>query len=175
MKQFQAASPQPHIDQLKQQAQLFSGETSIPLTSLGVSDMTNPTSADSYIASREDLIAEAEGATDDWSLPLRRAMTRALAMQNGLDAVPAEWSTIAPKWRSPVYLSRAAQADAGMKQLSAVPWLAESEVGLELLGLDEQQIERALADRRRSSGSAALRTVAEAAAARMAAADGNAG
>ena len=42
VKQFSASSPQPHIDQLKQQAQLFSGETSIPLTSLGVSDMSNP-------------------------------------------------------------------------------------------------------------------------------------
>jgi hypothetical protein len=88
VKQFQAASPQPHIDQLKQQAQLFSGETSIPLSSLGVSDMSNPTSADSYIASREDLIAEAEGATDDWGPPLRRTLARALAMANGLDAVP---------------------------------------------------------------------------------------
>jgi len=174
VKQFTASSPQPHIDQLKQQAQLFSGETSIPLTSLGISDMSNPTSADSYIASREDLIAEAEGATDDWGPPLRRTLARALAIQNGLEAVPAEWSSIAGKWRSPMYLSRAAQADAGMKQLTAVPWLADSEVGLELLGLDEQQITRALADRRRASGSAALRTVAEAAAARMAQ-DANAG
>src|SRR4029077_12156659 len=66
VKQFQAASPQPHIDHLKQLAQLFSGEASIPLTSLGVSDMSNPTSADSYIASREDLIAEAEGAPHAW-------------------------------------------------------------------------------------------------------------
>src|SRR5699024_6159677 len=40
VKQFQAASPQPHIDMLRQQAQLFSGETSIPLSSLGVSDMS---------------------------------------------------------------------------------------------------------------------------------------
>jgi hypothetical protein len=128
--------------------------------------MSNPTSADSYIASREDLIAEAEGATDDWAPPLRRSILRALAMQNGLDAVPAEWATVAPKWRSPVYLSRAAAADAGMKQLTAVPWLAESEVGLELLGLDEQQIQRAMADKRRSAGSAALRALTEAAAAR---------
>ena len=157
VKQFSASSPQPHIDQLKQQAQLFSGETSIPLTSLGVSDMSNPTSADSYIASREDLISEAEGATDDWSPPLRRTLLRALAMQNGLDAVPTEWATIAPKWRSPVYLSRAAQADAGMKQLTAAPWLADTTVGLELLGLDQQQIDRAVSERRRASGSAALR------------------
>lgn len=76
VRQFEASSPKPHIDQLKQQAQLFSGETSIPLTSLGVSDMTNPTSSDSYIASREDLIAEAEGATDDMATPFRRAWLR---------------------------------------------------------------------------------------------------
>jgi len=154
VKQFAASSPQPHIDALKQQAQLFSGETSIPLTSLGVTDMSNPTSADSYIASREDLIAEAEGATDDWSPALRRTMTRALAIQNGvkIDDVPASWASIAPKWRSPIYLSRAAAADAGGKQLAAVPWLADTEVGLELLGLDDQQIVRAMADRRRNAG-----------------------
>jgi hypothetical protein len=150
VKQFQAASPQPHIDQLKQQAQLFSGETSIPLTSLGVSDMSNPTSADSYVASREDLIARAEAATDDYARPLRRSMARALAMQNGLKEVPPEWGTLAPKWRSPIYLSRAQQADAGMKQLTAVPWLADTEVGLELLGLSEQQIRSAMAEKRRS-------------------------
>jgi hypothetical protein len=151
-----ASSPQPHIDQLKQQAQLFSGETSIPLTSLGVSDISNPTSADSYIASREDLIAEAEGATDDWGPPLQRALNRALAMQNNLSSVPAEWQSVEPKWRSPVYLSRAAAADAGTKQLAAIPWLAESEVGLELIGLSEQQITRALADKRRAQGSQVL-------------------
>ena len=150
VKQFPAASPQPHLDALKQQAQLFSGETSIPLTSLGVSDMSNPTSADSYIASREDLIAEAEGATDDWSPPLRRTMARALAMANGEKRVPPEWRTIDTKWRSPLYLSRAAQADAGVKQISAVPWLADTDVGLELLGLDEQQIARARSDKRRA-------------------------
>jgi hypothetical protein len=150
VKQFPASSPEPHILSLKQQAQLFSGETSIPLTSLGVSDTSNPTSADSYIASREDLIAEAEGATDDWSPALRRTYTRALAIANGESSIPAEWATIDAKWRSPVYLSRAAQADAGMKQLTAIPWLADTEVGLELLGLDAQQIKRAMADKRRS-------------------------
>ena len=153
VKQFSASSPQPHIDQLKQQAQLFSGETSIPLTSLGVSDMSNPTSADSYIASREDLIAEAEGATDDWSPGLRRTLTRALAMGNGLSAVPDQWATIEPKWRSPVYLSRAAQADAGAKQLGAGPeWLRETTVGLQLLGLTDQQIRTAQAERQRQAG-----------------------
>lgn len=165
VKQFPASSPEPQLSALKQQAQLFSGETSIPLTSLGVSDMSNPTSADSYVASREDLIAEAEGATDDWSGPLRRSAQRALAIANGLDTIPDEWRSIDTKWRSPMYLSRAAVADAGMKQITAAPWLAETEVGLELLGLTDQQIERALADRRRNGGTAALASILERAAA----------
>lgn len=160
VKQVQAASPEPHLMNLRQLAMEFSGEASIPLTSLGMSDQSNPTSADSYIASREDLIAEAEGATDDWSLPLRRSIVRGLAIQNGTPA-PPEWATIEQRWRSPVYLSRAAQADAGTKQLSAVPWLADTEVGLELLGLDSQQIRRALAERRRNSGRQLLAALAQ--------------
>ncbi len=162
VKQFPASNPTPHITQLDQQAQLFAGETSIPLTSLGVSDQSNPTSADSYIASREDLIAEAEGCTDDWSPAIRRTITRALAIQNGLSEIPPEWSTIAPKWRSPVYLSKSAAADAGSKQIAAAPWLAETEVGLELLGLTDQQITRALAERRRMGGSAAMAAIRQA-------------
>lgn len=164
VKQFSAESPEPQITALKQQAMLFSGETSIPLTSLGVSDLSNPTSADSYIASREDLIAEAEGATDDWSPSLRRMMLRALAIQNGMDTIPAEWQSIEPKWRSPIYLSRAAAADAGLKQMQAVPWLAETEVGLELLGLDEQQVQRAMAEKRRAAGRGVLNALRQRAA-----------
>lgn len=159
IKQVPAQDPDPHLKALKQQAQLFSGETSIPLTSLGVSDMSNPSSAESYIASREDLIAEAEGATDDWGPGLRRTIQRALAIKNGLTEVPAGFRSIDAKWRSPVYVSRAAAADAGSKQLAAVPWLAETEVGLELLGLDEQQIRRAMADRRRQAGRAVLEAI----------------
>lgn len=159
VKQISAQSPGPHIETLKQQAQLFSGETSIPLTSLGVSDMSNPTSADSYIASREDLIAEAEGATDDWTPALRRAMVRALAIQNGLSEIPQEWRSIDCRWRSPVYQSRSAAADAGSKQLAAAPWLADTEVGLEILGLTDQQIARALSEKRRSAGRQVLQTM----------------
>lgn len=163
VKQFPASSPAPHLAQLNALAKMFAREASLPDTSVAISDVANPTSAESYDASQHELIAEAEGATDDFSLPLRRSFARALAMQNDLDEMPAAWTSIDSKWRSPRFLSRAAQADAGMKQLAAVPWLAESEVGLELLGLDEQQIRRAMADKRRMGGSAALRALTQAA------------
>ncbi|WP_223690101.1 phage portal protein [Leifsonia poae] len=156
VKQFSAESPEPHIADLNVLAKLMARETDLPDTDFALSDMANPTSDASYTASRENLIAEAEGSMDDWSVATRRTVTRALAMQNGLSAVPKEWRSIAPKWRSPIYLSRAAAADAGSKQLSVVPWLAETEVGLELLGLDEQQIQRALAEKKRMAGRAVL-------------------
>lgn len=152
VKQFPASSPEPHIKFLEQTAMMFSGETSIPVESLGFSNRANPTSAESYIASREDLIAEAEGATDDWSPGFRRSYIRALAIKNGLDAIPPEWKTIDANFRSPLYLSKAAKADAGAKQLGAGPeWLKETEVGLELLGLDPQQIRRAMSQKRQAT------------------------
>lgn len=164
VKQFPASSPQPHIDLYSQQAKTFAGEHDIPVSSLGIQAETNTTTEDGSNNAERNLIAEAEGATDEWTPPILRAVLRAMAMQNGLSSIPRQWLSIDSKWRSPAFLSRAAQADAGAKQLGSVPWLAETEVGLELLGLDDQQIKRALAERRRLGGSAALRAVAEAAA-----------
>lgn len=149
VKQFAAASPEPHLATLNALAKLFAREAALPDTALAITDVSNPTSAESYDASQYELIAEAEGATDDWSPGLRRAMVRALAIANDLTSIPSEWLSIDTQWRDPRYLSRAAQADAGMKQLAAIPWLAETEVGLELLGLTEPQRRRALSERRR--------------------------
>lgn len=158
VKQFNAASPEPHLAQLNALAKLEAREFDLPDSDFALTDMVNPTSADSYNASRENLIAEAEGAMEDWSLPIRRTVIRALAIQNDVAAkdIPESWKSINAQWRSPVYLSKAAAADAGAKQVASVPWLAETEVGLELMGLTGQQIERALADRRRAAGRAVV-------------------
>ena len=156
VKQFDAQSPDSHLAQLNALAKLMARETDLPDSDFALTDMANPTSADSYSASRENLISEAEGTMDDWSVPIRRTVNRALAIQNGLTEIPEPWGSIETKWRSPIYLSKAAAADAGAKQIAVVPWLAETEVGLELLGLDEQQIRRAMADKRRAAGRAVV-------------------
>lgn len=156
VKQFDATSPEPHLAQLNALAKLMARETDLPDSDFALTDMANPTSGDSYAASRENLISEAEGTMDDWSVPIRRTVSRALAIKNGLTEIPEAWGSIEAKWRSPIYLSRAAAADAGAKQIGAIPWLAETEVGLELLGLDDQQIRRAMADKRRAAGRAVV-------------------
>lgn len=150
VKQFPAASPEPHLAALNAFSKLFARETNLPDTSVAITQVANPTSAESYDAAQWDLIAEAEGATTGWTVGLRRAYLRGLAMQNGLTEIPAEWLTVQARWRNPRFLSRAAEADAGLKQLQAVPWLADTEVGLELLGLSDAQRERALAERQRA-------------------------
>lgn len=156
VKHVPAQSPEPHMAQLSVLAKLFAREAYLPDAALAITDMANPTSADSYIAANDDLIAEAEGATGDWSLPMRRLVTRGLAIQNGDPELLTRARTIGSRWRSPVHVSKAAEADAGAKQLATVPWLAETEVGLELLGLSKDQAERALAERRRAQGRATL-------------------
>lgn len=163
VKQFDATSPEPHLAQLNALAKLMARETDLPDSDFALTDMANPTSEGSYSASRENLIAEAESATDYWSVPIRRTVARALVIQNGETQVPEAWASIDTKWRSPVYLSRAAAADAGAKQLASVPWLAETQVGLELLGLDEQQIQRALAERRRAQSLSLVQSLQQAA------------
>jgi hypothetical protein len=50
-----------------------------------------------------------------------------------------------------------------MKQIAAVPWLAETSVGLELLGLSESQRKRALAEKRRMEAAGVLERLAQAA------------
>lgn len=163
VKQMMAASPEPHHKDINALSKLFAREAALPESSVAISDISNPTSAESYDASQYELIAEAEGATDDWTPHLRRAMVRTLAMQNGLDGmdeVPDSWWSITPDWRDPRYVSRAAQADAGLKQLQALPWLADTSVATELVGLTAEQSRRALGDRRRSQGRDVLALIA---------------
>ncbi len=158
VKQFPATSPEPHWADINGLAKMFAREANLPDTSLAISGMANPTSAESYDASQYELIRDAEGAVDDFTPALRKSFVRALAMLNkvAINDIPDDWKTIDAQWRNPRYPSRAAIADAGMKQLSAVPWLAESEVGLELLGLTPQQIRRAMADKRRANVTALM-------------------
>lgn len=160
VQQIAASSPTPGIDMLKHWANLFAGEAHLPVTALGVQAETNTTTVDGSDNAKDRLVAEAEGATDDWAPSVRRTMMRALAIANGLDEVPAEWRTLKAKWRDPRYMSRAAQADAGSKQIGTVPWLADTEVGLELLGLDELQIKRAMAEKRRAGVSQLIANMA---------------
>ena len=153
VKQFNGQSPEPQNAHLRMLAQLFSGETGIPIGELGIIGDSNPTSAEALAMSKEDLISEAENTTEGWAPDVSRAVVRALEMLNG--GLP-EGLDVRPLWRNPMHVSKAAAADAGSKILDKMPWLADTEVGMELVGLSPDQITRALADKRRAAGRGVL-------------------
>lgn len=154
VKRFTGESPEPQNAHLRMLAQMFSGETGIPIGELGIIGDANPTSAEALSVSKEDLIAEAEQTTDTWSPDIASCAVRALTMKNKGNVPPN--LAVRPQWRNPMYVSRAAAADAGTKVIDKLPWLADSEVGLELMGLTPDQIRRALIDKRRAQGAATL-------------------
>ena len=161
VKQFPASSPEAHWSDINGLAKLFAREASLPDTAVAISGMSNPTSAESYDASQYELIAEAEGADDNFTPALRNSFVRALAMKNRtpIADVPQEWKTIDTQWRDPRYLARSAVADAGTKQLSMAPELQGTELGYELLGFTPAQIKRAVAANKRTTGRSLLATL----------------
>lgn len=152
IKQFHGQSPEPQTAHLRMLAQLMSGETGIPIGEFGLIGDSNPTSADALMASKDDLIAEAEQTTDNWTPDLSATMTRAVRMLNKGD-VPDDLN-IQPVWRNPMHVSRAAAADAGAKVLEQHPELKGTEVGMEISGLTQSQIRRARAEIRTNRGRA---------------------
>lgn len=153
VKRFSGESPEPQLAHLRMLAQMYSGETGIPVGELGFIGDANPTSADALTVGKDDLFAEAEQTTDGWSPDISSALTRALTMLNG--GAPGDLD-IREDWRNPRYVSKAAEADAASKTIDKFPWLAETEVGLELAGLSADQIRRALNERRRAAGALPL-------------------
>lgn len=154
IKQFHGQSPEPQNAHLRMLAQMFSGETGIPIGELGLIGDANPTSAEALSVSKDDLIAEAEQTTDGWDPDLSTSIVRALRMKNGGD-VPADLDPRAV-WRNHMYVSRSMAADAGSKVLTDHPELRGTDVGMEISGLTATQITRARAQIRESRGRALL-------------------
>lgn len=154
VKQFNGQSPEPQNAHFRMLAQTLSGETGVPIGELGIMGDANPTSAEALLVSRDDLIAEAGVTTDGWGDDVASAARRGLLMWNDGD-IPDDLDLRA-NWRPPAHVSRAQAADAGSKVIDKLPWLAETEVGLELMGLTPDQARRAAAERKRAVGRAVL-------------------
>lgn len=147
--QFPQHSMQPHTDHLRSIAARFSSETSLPLSSLGIVQ-DNPASAEAIFAAKEDLVIEAGATARSFSGGLVASGRRTVRLLTG--TAPDGLSGLQAKWANPATPSVVSASDAVMKQVTAIPWLAESPVILEQLGYDRATITRLLADRRRAEG-----------------------
>lgn len=157
--QFPQQSMSPHTEHLRTIAARFASETSLPLSSLGIVH-ENPSSAEAIHAAKEDLVIEAQDASRVFSTGLVAAAAHSIRLRDGVDAVTADVLGLQAKWTNPATPSVVSASDAILKQVSAVPWLAESPVILEQLGYDQATITRLLADRRRAQGAGLIERLA---------------
>jgi hypothetical protein len=150
----------PLTEQMRALAAEFSGETSIPISSLGVIH-DNPTSAESIYAAKEDLIMEAENLNKTNGNALKNIAQIALAIlgdYSSVEELPDEWKSVTPKFKSPARPSMVSQSDAILKQAQAIPMIAESTVALEELGYSTDQIMRMKSE---TTGATAAATFAD--------------
>lgn len=157
LKQLQQATMQPHHEMLRMQAEQLSSETNVPISSLGIVQ-ENPSSAQAIYAAKEDLVIEAADAIVVYKRALENAAHLILEMRDGSSP---ESDRIQGKFKNPATPSIVSTSDAMVKQIGAIPWLAETDVALEELGYTPQQIQRLLTQKKRLEGEGRLQSLLE--------------
>lgn len=153
--QFPQMTMQPHVEMVRSEAALFSGETGIPVNSLGIIH-DNPASEAAMQTAYLPLVKTAERAAEDgpFGVGWVDAMKMAVQVREGSPTPDPGLAMMRAKFRNPATSTRTEAANATLQFVQAFPWAAESEVTLEMFGVDRTDIERLLADKRRSSVSA---------------------
>jgi len=140
---FSQGSMQPHTEYMRSLAARFSGETSIPISELGVIH-DNPASAEAIYAAKESLVGEAEDLNEINGDALSEIAAMAIALAKGkkLSELDEKERSVMPRFKNPAKPSLVSQADAIIKVVGAIPYVAESDIALEELGFSEEQILR---------------------------------
>lgn len=138
-----ASSMEPHISVLREAACLFASDTGVPLNSLGIVQ-DNPSSAEAIYAAKEDLVIQTTdlNAENGWSLVDLCKMAYAMNEDLEYSSIDEAHRSIEAHFLNPSTPSVASSADAFIKIASVLPSYASSDVGLESLGLDNEQIMR---------------------------------
>lgn len=136
--QLSQGSMQPHTDYMRSLAARFSGETNVPISTLGVIH-DQPASAEAIYAASEPLIIECEDYNDSARESLRTLALMALAAEQGapVESLEDTYRDFTPNFRSPAMPSVVSQTDAMVKIASVVPGFAGTDVFFEQIGFAE--------------------------------------
>ena len=158
--QLSQGSMQPHTDYMRALAARFSGETNVPISTLGVIH-DQPASAEAIYAASEPLIIECDDFNDGARESLKMLALMAIAgeLDKPLDELPDEYTDFIPNMRDPAMPSVVSQADAMLKIASVVPSFAGTDVFFEQIGFAEDIRKRAQNEMKRNSASFTLANV----------------
>lgn len=136
-------SMEPFLAMKRALAAEFASATSLPISALGIVQ-DNPSSAEAIYAAKEDLVIEAQNTTRSIGYGLNRIVQDAICLRDGIPVTEMddEVRNLATRWRNPAMPSVVSQSDAVVKQISAIPELAQTDVALEELGYSAEQIVR---------------------------------
>lgn len=151
--QFPQMSMQPHTDQLRQWASLLAAESQIPIDELGFRS-DNPSSDAAIQSQRDPLRKMADTLIRNFQGSFKRLAKTSLILKHG--SLPEGANQIVARFAPTMHVSDASAADAVLKQVQVMPWLAESTVVLEKLGYSRETIRLMLADKRRVEASGVL-------------------
>lgn len=135
----------------------MSSVTNVPVSFFGVSN-DNPSSSDAIAASLEPLVIDARNLNRDNGNALRNVAYMALAVLHGTDFETERdrGFNVNPRFMSPAYPSVVSQSDAVLKQVQAIPKLANSNVMLEMLDYTDEQMQRIESDNKKAQASQAV-------------------
>ena len=146
--QFPQTSTAPQIESIRMLAARFAGETSIPVTELGIIH-DNPASYEALITMYSSLITECEDFNERNGEALKVVGKMALATLN--DKAYYELSdverSIMCEWEDPSLMNTNARMDRVSKEISVWPWMAESPESLSRAGIKEDQRVKLMADK----------------------------
>lgn len=142
IQQFSGNSPQPFIDELEYYAGQFCGATGVPMSSLV--DTGHYTSSDAMAAAANGLVIAAKDdiAADTFTLRKIALMMMAIAYNTTVDELTDEQKSVTAHFLDPDMPSRSQLADSTLKNISAFPWLASTDLALERLGFEHADIMR---------------------------------
>ena len=155
--QLSQGSMQPHTDYMRSLAARFSGETNVPISTLGVIH-DQPASAEAIYAASEPLIIECEDFNDSARDSLRTLALMCLAgeLDVPMDALDEQYTDFMPDFRNPAMPSVVSQTDAMVKIASVVPGFAGTDVFFEQIGFAEDMRKKAENEIARNNASFSL-------------------
>jgi len=156
IRKFDGADPTPFIKELEYYAGQFCGATGIPMSNL--IDTGHYTSSDAMAAAANNLVIAARDdiAADSFTLRKMALMAMAVANNTTVDGLSDEQKTVTAHFLPPDMPSRSQLADSTLKNIQAMPWLADTDLALENLGMEQADIMRVRRARDSYVASAAL-------------------
>jgi hypothetical protein len=142
IKKFEGSSPQAFIDSLEYLAGQFCGATGVPMSSLV--DTGHYTSSDAMAAAANGLVIAAKDdiAADSDTLRRIALMMMAVSDNTTVDRLTDEQMSVTAHFLDPDMPSRSQLADSTLKNISAFPWLADTDLALERVGFEQSDIMR---------------------------------